>query len=70
MRREAGNKHGNIKNEKGGGIFPKRIPYAILVLLMGIAAIAFFSMMLLVNIFPRDLSIIIIVTVFVLLVLT
>ena len=70
MRREAGNKHGNIKNEKGGGIFPKRIPYAILVLLMGIAAIAFFSMMLLVNIFPRDLSIFIIVTVFVLLILT
>ena len=70
MRREAGTKHGNIKNEKGGGIFPKRIPYAILVLLMGIAAIAFFSMMLLVNIFPRDLSIFIIVTVFVLLILT
>ena len=70
MRREEGTKHGDVKNEKGGGIFPKRIPYAILVLLMGIAAIAFFSMMLLVDIFPRDLSIIIICIVFALLVLT
>lgn len=70
MRREKGTKHGDIKNEKGGGIFPKRIPYAILVLLMGIAAIVFFLMMLLVNIFPRDLSIIIICIVFALLVLT
>ena len=77
MRREAGTKHSSNSNsnkskkpEKGGGIFPKRIPYAILVLLMGIAAIAFFSMMLLVNIFPRDLSIILICIVFVLLVLT
>ena len=56
--------------EKGGGIFPKRIPYAILVLLMGITAAAFFSMMILVSIFPPDLNLIIIGIVTALLVVT
>lgn len=58
------------KKEKGGGIFPKRIPYAILVLLMGITAAAFFSMMILVSIFPPDLNLIIIGIVTALLVVT
>lgn len=58
------------KKAKGGGIFPKRIPYAILVLLMGITAIAFFSMMILVSIFPPDLNLIIIGIVMALLIVT
>ena len=58
------------KKVKGGGIFPKKVPYAILVLLMGIAAIALFSMLLLLDIFPQDLSLIIIVVVLALLALT
>lgn len=56
--------------QKGGGVFPKRIPYAILLILMGFAAIAFFSAMIVVDIFPRDLTIIIIVVVLALLILT
>lgn len=58
------------KKAKGGGVFPKRIPYVILVLLMGVAAIALFCVMLLVNIFPQDLSLIIIAVVMVLLIVT
>ena len=58
------------KKEKGVGLFPKRIPYAILALLMGITAIAFFSMMILVSIFPPDLNLIIIGIVTALLVVT
>ena len=60
----------NKKDTKGGGIFPKKTPYAILVLLMGIAAIALFSMFLLVNVFPPDLSLIIIGIVMALLIVT
>ena len=73
MRREAGTKHGNNnsnKKEKGGGIFPKRIPYAILVLLMGLAAAALFYAMILVDIFPRDLTFVIVGIVMGLLILT
>lgn len=71
--RKQNNANGNINNkkkQKGGGIFPKRIPYAILVLLMGITAAAFFSMMILVSIFPPDLNLIIIGIVTALLVVT
>ena len=62
--------HYKRKREKGGGVFPKRIPYAILLILMGFAAIAFFAAMIVVNIFPRDLTIIIIAAVLILLILT
>ena len=58
------------KKNKGGGIFPKRIPYALLVLLMGIAAAAFFGAMILVDAFPQDLTIIIIALVTALLIMT
>ena len=71
--RSKNNVNGNIKTRKrakGGGLFPKRIPYAILVLLMGITAIAFFSMMILVSIFPPDLNLIIIGIVMALLIVT
>lgn len=71
--RSKNNVNGNIKTRKrakGGGLFPKRIPYAILVLLMGLTAIAFFSMMILVSIFPPDLNLIIIGIVMALLIVT
>ena len=59
MKKEAETKHSS-KREKGGGIFPKRIPYAILVLLMGVATIALFYAMILVDVFPKDLTLLII----------
>lgn len=61
MRKEAETKHSSNNNRaKGGGVFPKRIPYAILVLLMGVAAIALFYAMILVDVFPKDLTLLII----------
>ncbi len=44
------------KKEKGGGIFPKRIPYAILVLLMGLAAAALMAAMIIVDLLPTNLT--------------
>lgn len=74
MRREAGTKHNSNSNgnkkEKGGGVFPKRVPYALLVLLMGLAAAALFYAMILVDIFPRDLTFVIVGIVMGLLILT
>ena len=48
------------KKEKGGGIFPKRIPYAILVLLMGLAAAALMAAMIVVDLLPTNLTLAII----------
>ena len=70
MRKEAETKHNSNKRAKGGGIFPKRIPYAILVLLMGIATIALFYAMILVDVFPQDLTLLIIGVVLGLLIVT
>ena len=70
MRKEAETKHNSNKRAKGGGVFPKRIPYAILVLLMGVAAIALFYAMILVDVFPQDLTLLIIGIVMGLLIVT
>ena len=70
MRKEAETKHSSNNCAKGGGVFPKRIPYAILVLLMGVATIALFYAMILVDVFPRDLTLLIIVVVLGLLAVT
>ena len=70
MRKEAETKHNSNKRAKGGGVFPKRIPYAILVLLMGVAAIALFYAMILVDVFPQDLTLLIIGIVMALLIVT
>lgn len=70
MRREEEIKHNSSKKpEKGGGVFPKRVPYAILVLLMGVAAIALFVALILLDLFPKDLVIVIISIMVVMLVL-
>lgn len=63
-------KHHAAKKGKGGGLFPKKVPYAILVLLMGLAAIALLLAIILVDAFPADLTFIIIGVVLALLVLT
>ena len=70
MRKEAETKHSSNKRSKSGGIFPKRKPYAILVLLMGVATIALFYAMILVDVFPKDLTLLIIVVVLGLLAVT
>ena len=68
----ADNKHtiGRGKAKKRGGLFPKKVPYAILVLLMGLAAAALFVVIILVNLFPKDLTFIIIGIVIFLLIIT
>ena len=70
MKKEAETKHSSNKRSKGGGVFPKRIPYAILVLLMGVATIALFYAMILVDVFPQDLTLLIIGIVMGLLIVT
>lgn len=69
MGKETETKHSS-KQSKGGGIFPKKIPYAILVLLMGVATIALFYAMILVDVFPADLTLLIIGSVMGLLIVT
>ena len=59
-----------MRREKGGGVFPKRIPYAILVLLMGLAAIGLLCAIVIVDAFPEDLTFLIIGVMFALLIIT
>ena len=55
------------KSEKGGGVFPKRIPYALLVLAMGLAAAALMAAMIVVDLLPTNLTLAIIVMIVVML---
>ena len=61
IKKEEKKKKKKQKQAKGGGVFPKRPFYAVIVLLMGLAAIALLASMILFDVFPTDLTIIIIV---------
>lgn len=58
------------RKREGGGVFPKKIPYAVLVLLMGLAAAVLMAAMIVVDVFPQDLTVIIIAVIVALLVVT
>lgn len=65
--RRTGARHGGAK--KKAAILPKKTPYMILVLLMGVAAAFFLGAMIIVNAFPFDLTMIIVAVVMALLAL-
>lgn len=56
--REARARHQRKKASRGGSFFPRKIGYEILVLLMGLMAVAFLLAVILVDTFPQDLTII------------
>lgn len=73
--KEDSSKHGASKKDKHrgpktskGGIFPKKNIYAIITLIMGLAGIALLAAMILVDAFPIDMSMVIILLMFVMLV--
>ena len=73
--KEDASKHGASKKDKHrgpktskGGIFPKKNIYAIITLIMGLAGIALLAAMILVDAFPIDMSMVIILLMFVMLV--